>query len=213
VRPPRPKAAKLSREALERLQASASRFVEASVVLRELLEDVQLSRGRLYLWREPDDLMARITPLGPRSMLLEAPRGDAWTEKARGALATVLAILESDTLGTFHGLGALARPRHRGKPPVQVVLHRRLGVPIRVLAEPGYWYSMHRTPQLVEIDEARERALVRFASLGSFGEFHGTCLYARRDGEWGCYTIRPSASGTIAAAEAWLEQRGWEDWG
>lgn len=152
--PQRPKAAKLPHEGLERLHVRAAQLVEGSVVLRELVEDVQLARGRLYLWRQPEDLMARITPLGPRSMLLEAPRGNSWTEEKRGQLTTVLKTLELDTLGTFHGLGALAIDDHQGDPPVQVVLHRELGVPVRVLAEPRYWYSMHRTPVIEEISEA-----------------------------------------------------------
>ena len=201
-RPPRPTLAKLPREALERLRARAGDFVQESLVLRELVEDVQLARGRLYLWREPEDLMARITPLGPRSMLLEAPRGSSWTEEKRGQLVTVLKTLESDTIGTFHGLGALAMEHRDGGPPAQVRLYRDLGVPVRVLAEPGYWYSMHRTPVIAEISDAKDRALVRFVAHSLSGSFHGTCLYARRNGEWDCYTIKPSASKTIASAEA-----------
>jgi hypothetical protein len=92
-------------------------------------------------------------------------------------------------------------------------LQRELGVPVRVLAEPRYWYSMHRTPVVAEISEAKDRALVRFVAHGLTGSFHGTCLYAMRDGEWDCYTIKPSASKTIASAEAWLAKRRWQDWG
>jgi len=187
--------------------------VEESIVLRELVQDIQLARGRLYLWREPEDLMARITPLGPRSMLLETPRGDSWTEHKRGQLATVLKAIAADTKGTFHGLGALAAEPPNGEPPAQVFLHRELGIPIRVLAEPGHWYAMHRKPVVAEVSDAKDRALVRFVAYGMSGSFHGTCLYALRDGEWGCYTVRPNASDTIAAAEAWLDKRGWEDWG
>ena len=36
---------------------------------------------------------------------------------------------------------------------------------------------------------------------------------SREDDEWGCYTIKPSASETIAMAETWLNKRDWEDWG
>ena len=75
LRQPRPKAAKLEPEALPRLHQCATAFVEQSPVLRELLAGVQAVRGRLYFWRAPEDLMARVTPLDPRSMLLEAPRG------------------------------------------------------------------------------------------------------------------------------------------
>lgn len=214
-RVPRPKTAKLSKEELQRLQARAKTFVEVSTVLRELIEEVQLARGRLYLWRdrEDEDLMARITPLGPRSMLLETPRHNSWTEHKRGQLATVLKYAESDTRGTFHGLGSLIAKKSGSKPSAQVVLHRNLKIPLPVLAEPGYWYSMHREPSIIEVSDAKDRALVRFVAFGMPGSFHGTCLYALKDGEWGCYTIRPSASETIATAEAWLDKRDWEDWG
>lgn len=211
-RAPRPKAAKLPRAALDRLHASATRFVAESIVLRELMQDVQLTRGRLYFWREPEDLMARVTPLGPRSVLLESPRGDSWTEHKRGTLATVLRVLAADTRGTFHGLGALAEDHPDGDLPAQAFLHREVGVPIRVVAEPGRWYAMHRKPEIAEVSDAKNRVLVRFVAHGLTGSFHGTCLYALKEGAWGCYTIRPNASETIAAAEAWLEKRGWEDW-
>lgn len=211
-RTPRPKLAKLTREALQRLHARATEFVEKSVILRELLKDVKLARGRLYFWREPGDLMARITPLGPRSMLLESPRGDSWTKHKRGLLATVLKVLEGDTRGTFHGLGSLVAKQPGGKPSVQVVLNREFKIPVRVLAEPGYWYSMHRVPVIAEVSDALDRALVHFIAYGISSSFHGTCLYALRDGEWGCYTIKPSASKTIASAETWLDRRDWDDW-
>jgi hypothetical protein len=117
--------------------------VEESAILGELLDDVQLARGRLYLWRESDDLMARITPLGPRSMLLESPRGNSWTERKRGQLGTVLKVLEGDTQGTFHGLGSLVAQQRGGKASAQVILHRDIKIPVRVLAEPRFWYLMH----------------------------------------------------------------------
>jgi len=90
----RPRAAKLTSEALEWLFIHATVFVAKSVLLRERLDDVEIARGRLYFRRETGDLMARITPLGPRSMLLESPRGRAWTELERGPLTTVLLALE-----------------------------------------------------------------------------------------------------------------------
>ena len=211
-RVPRPKAAKLSKEQLQLLQARAAKFVEESIILRELVEEVQLARGRIYLWREPEDLMARITPLGPRSMLLETPRRNSWTEHKRGQLATVLKYVESDTRGTFHGLGSLVARKRGAKPSAQQILHRDFKVPIRVLAEPEYWYSMHRKPAIAEVNDTKDRVLVRFATYGMSGSFHGTCLYALKDGEWGCYTIKPSASETIATAEKWLNKRDWEDW-
>jgi hypothetical protein len=157
--------------------------------------------------------MARITPLGPRSMLLETPRGDSWTEQKRGQLATVLKYAESDTRGTFHGLGSLVAKKDGSKPSAQMVLHLDLEIPISVLAEPGYWYAMHRNPSIAEVSDAKDRALVRSVAFGISGSFHGICLYALKDGEWGCYTIKPGASETIATAEAWLAKRKWEDWG
>jgi hypothetical protein len=72
---------------------------------------------------------------------------------------------------------------------------------------------MHRKPAIAEISDTNDRVLVRFVAHGMSGSFHGTCMYALRDGEWGCYTIKPSASETIAAAERWLNNRDWEDWG
>jgi len=204
--------AKLSKEQLQRLHARAVKFAEESIILRELVEEVQLARGRLYLWREPEDLMARITPLGPRSMLLETPHRNSWTEHKRGQLATVLKHVEGDTRGTFHGLGSLVAKKRGAEPSVQQILLRDFKVPIRVLAEPEYWYSMHRKPAITEVSDARDRVLVRFVAYGMSGSFHGTCLYALRDGEWGCYTIKPNASETIATAEAWMDKRNWVDW-
>jgi hypothetical protein len=212
-RTPRPKAAKLPREALQHVYARAVKFVVESLILRELLDDVQLVRGRLYLWRESDDLMARITPLGPRAMLLESPRGNSWTEHKRGQLATVLKVLEGDTRGTFHGLGSLVAKKRRATSSPQVVLHSDLKIPIPILAEPRYWYSMHRKPVIAEVNGTKDRVLVHFVAHGIAGFFHGTCLYARRDGEWGCYAIKPSASETISSAEKWLDKRSWKDWG
>ena len=160
ARQPRPKVFKLEPEALARLHARATGFVEHSGVLRELLDSVQAARGRLYFWREPEDLMARVTPLDPRLMLLEAPRGEGWLEAKRGLLATVLKAIESDTRGTFHGLGVLATPPPVGEPPALFVLHRDVGIPLRVLAEPRYWHSMHRWPAIAEMSASKDRVLV-----------------------------------------------------
>jgi len=174
---------------------------------------VQLARGRLYLWRKPDDLMARITPLAPRLMLLESPRRNSWTEHKRGQLGTVLKVLEGDTQGTFHGLGSLVAKQRGGKASAQVILHCDIKIPVRILAEPRYWYSMHRRPAIAEVNDTKDRAFVRFIAYGISGSFHGTCLYALRDGEWGCYTIKPSASENLSSAEKWLDKRDWEYWG
>jgi len=171
--------------------------------------DNQLSRGRLYLWRGPDDLMARITPLGPRSMLLETPPRNSWIEHRRGQLATVLKAVEGNSEGTFHGLGSLVA---KGSRSAQAVLHRDLKIPVRTIAEPECWYSMHRKPVIAEVSGPGDRVLVRFVAHGMTGSFHGTCMYALRDGEWGCYTIKPGASETIATAENWLGKREWNGW-
>ncbi len=92
--PVRPKAARLTPEALQRLYRRAEEFVAASPVFRDRQMSVQLARGRLYFRGGASDLVARVTPLGPRSMLLESPRKSAWTEHRRGLLATVLKDLE-----------------------------------------------------------------------------------------------------------------------
>lgn len=42
---------------------------------------------------------------------------------------------------------------------------------------------------------------------------NGACLYALKGGEWGCYTIKPSAAETFATAEGWLDKRDCEGWG
>jgi hypothetical protein len=151
--------------------------------------------------------VARITPLAGPTFLLEAPWGDGWSEAKKGGWRAVLGALEKDTRGKFHGLGSLA-----GKgSSVQKKLHA-LGIPVRVLAEPREWYARHRKPAIIETDKRRGRVLVAFEQFGMFGSFGGTCLYARRDGEWGCYTIRPNAAKSIASAEAWLAKRGWDGW-
>ena len=59
------------------------------------------------------------------------------------------------------------------------------------------------------IETAPERVLVRFESFGPFGSFGGTCLYARRNGEWKCYYVRPNRSASIPLAEEWLGRKGW----
>ena len=146
-------------------------------------------------------------------MLLETPRRNSWTDHKRGELATVLSYMQSDTEGTFHGLGSLVASERDPNPSVQRILHRDFEIPIHVLAEPEHWYALHRKPSIVEVSEAADSVLVRFVAQGMSGSFHGSCLYAQKDTEWGCYTIKPNASDTIASAELWLDKRGWEDWG
>lgn len=102
-----------------------------------------------------------------------------------------------------------ARPVKADRESPQAKL-REMGVPVPVLAEPRRWYLMHRTPSMIQT--APERALVGFESFGMFGSFGGTCLYARVDGKWGCYTVRPSEAGSIDSAVAWLTKRKWVGW-
>lgn len=209
---PRPKVAKLSAEQLGGLRDTASRFVARSKVLSALVERVELTRGRLYLWRDETDLMARITPLSSATFLLEAPRGNGWSEHARGTVRVVLGALERDRFGGFHGLGSLAEKSKAGDSSMPATLHRTFGVPLDVVAEPREWYALRRQPEIVEHDATRGRVLVRFTAIGPFGSFGGTCLYARRDDEWGCYVVKPSASASLATAEAWLAKRSWQGW-
>ena len=72
---------------------------------------------------------------------------------------------------------------------------------------------MHRKPAIAEVSATNDGVLIRFVADGMSDSFYGTCMYALRDGAWGCYTIKPSASETIATAETWLNNRDWEDWG
>jgi hypothetical protein len=180
--------------------------------LSTLVESVELTRGRLYLWRDETELMARITPLSSATFLLEAQRGHAWSEHARGTLRVVLGALERDRFGGFHGLGGLVRKPKPGDSSVLATLHRTFGVPLAVVAEPREWHALRRQPEIAEHDAGRGRVLVRFSAIGPFGSFGGTCLYARHDGDWGCYVIKPSASNSLASAEAWLAKRSWQGW-
>jgi len=152
---PRPKVAKLSAEQLGRLRDTASRFVTRSKVLSVLVERVELTRGRLYLWRDETDLMARITPLSSATFLLESQRGTGWSEHARGTLRVVLGALERDRFGGFHGLGSLARKPKAGDSSVLATLHGTFGVPLDVVAEPREWYALRRQPGIVKHDTKR----------------------------------------------------------
>ena len=207
---PKPKAEKLDRSRLACLAATASRFVLRSRVLSGLGVKVEVARGRLYFWRGDADCMARITPLSLSTYLLEAPGWAKWREGARGTFRIALNALERDRYSVFHGLGALAGRRKRSATSVQESLLRDFGMPIEVVAEPREWYAKRRTPRILEAD--RERVLVEFTAIGPFGSFGGRGLYARRDGVWGFYAIRPREAASIARAEAWLEKRDWQGW-
>lgn len=116
---PRPKRAKLGRDDLDALDAKTRRFVERSPLLAELVRTVECTRGRLYLWRDDGNLMARLTPLSATEILLQSPYGNGWTKHARTTLSKVLATIERDTRGSFHGLGHLIAkaPRSGGPSP------------------------------------------------------------------------------------------------
>ena len=89
----KPASTKLNPERLARLHARAIALIDTIEPLGDLIKEVQLARGRLYLWWQPGELMARITPCKPGPMLLETPRKKLWTEVKRGQLATVLRAL------------------------------------------------------------------------------------------------------------------------
>jgi hypothetical protein len=180
----------------------------------------------------------RITPLdGSGDLLLEQEhRKGSWSEIVRGSARRLIDTIAGDSQGTFHGLGSLDKALRRagkgiervavkreGKTKfvyaetnetcsVQEALFHYFGLPLPVLIEPSDWYSLHRKPTIVEANE--DHVLVRFRAMSSSGEsFGGTCLYARRDGQWGAYRIKPSESRDIASAEAWLVKRKWREWG
>jgi hypothetical protein len=183
--------------------------------------------------------LGRITPLAEANgaLLLETQnRSGSWSEEAKGTALKVINAVASDTEGTFHGLGSIDKVlRKSGKGlkrlpvkkagknkfvysetgascSVQEALFHYFGLPLEVIAEPSEWYSYHREPEIIESGKDKNRVLVNFSAIGSFGEFGGSCLYAERNGSWNAYTLRPSESRTIATAEAWLVKRKWEAW-
>jgi hypothetical protein len=185
--------------------------------------------------------LGRITPLAglDAGLLLEVEhRKGSWSEVARGSAQKVIRTVASDSEGTFHGMGSLDKAlRKSGKGlervpvklqgkrkfvyagtgvecSVQEALFHYFGLPLTVIAEPSEWYSYHREPKIVEVNQDRTQVLVRFTADSFDGtEFGGTCLYACRDGKWDAYTIKPSESRDIVTAEAWLVKRKWRAWG
>lgn len=105
----------LTKEALARLHARTVAFVEKSPFLHQRVSNVQLARGRLYIWHAPANLMVRITPVGPRAVSMETPRKNAWAEHKQGLLATVLKHLETDPEGLIHASGPMKKPKARKK--------------------------------------------------------------------------------------------------
>jgi len=201
-----------------------------------ILQDDRKDVAGFYVERSlPSGVEAwgRITPVAD-DLLLEVERR-SWNEVARGSAQKLIKVIAGDAKGTFHGLGSLDRSLRKAgqgltRMPmkvkdnkfiytdtgegctVQEALFHYFGLPIEVIAQPALWYSYHRTPGIVECAKDRTRVLVRFTAMSLSGSFGGTCLYAKRDGSWGAYPIRPSESGSIASAEAWLVKRKWKAW-
>lgn len=99
-------------------------------------------------------------------------------------------------------------------------LFHGFGIPLKVLIEPRIWYCRHRRPWLREYSADRTLALVDFCIDTLSGVISGGCLYACRDAarddhnesEWGAHTIRPSESGSLSTAHAWIVKRKWKPW-
>lgn len=202
------KIVQLPEASLGHLLDRAMKFAMESSILRELVSEIKVARGRLSFWRGPGDRMARITPVGPRTLALESASGRSWIEYERGPLGALLATLEGDTDGTFHGMGSLARIRRGARPTPLAVLRDHLEIPLPILAQPRAWYASQQRPVLLLIDERSNRALVRFGSDGPGGAIHGSCLYASIAGEWSCHPLNAMAARTLTSAEAWLAERG-----
>lgn len=233
-RPPRPKVRRLPADEQKKLLASMTSEIARSPVLSAFGLQVCLLRGRFYVERPMpagSEVWGRITPLA-HELLLEHQRR-SWHEIARGSAPKLIKVIAEDTRETFHGLGSLDRSlRKAGQGltrlpmtakdyqflytdssdgcTVQEALFHYFGLPVEIIAQPATWYAYHRTPRIVECAKDRTRVLVRFTAATLSGSFGGTCLYAKRDGSWGAYPIRPSESGSIASAEAWLVKRKWK---
>jgi hypothetical protein len=188
---------------------------------------------------EVANVLGRITPLlaAKGALLLEVERRiGSWYEVDQGSAPKLIKAIASDTKGRFHGLGSVDKVlRKAGKGlnrllvkmkgkcqfvyaetgadcTAQDALFHYFGLPLEVIAEPAVWYSYHRTPRIVEFSKDRTRVLVRFSAASLSGTFGGTCLYAKRDGKWAAFRIRPSESRDIASAETWLVKRKWNEW-
>ncbi len=236
-RPPRPKVRRLSAEEQQQLLTKLTGEVAHSPVLSTFAIQVRFLRGRFYVERPTPagvESWGRITPVED-GLLLEVERR-SWQEVATGSPQKLIKVIAADTKGTFHGLGSLDQSLRKAglgltRQPVKVkdnlfvhadtgegcsvqeTLFHFFGLPVEVIAQPAVWYSYHRTPHIIEFSEDRTRVLVRFSASSWSGEsFGGTCLYAQREGSWGAYPIKPSESGSIARAEAWLVKRKWKAW-
>lgn len=235
---PRPKLHKLSPERRAELLSQLQDGLAEAPVLSALAWTVHARRGRFY-FEDEGEVVGRITPVGPRKLLLEVEGRSSWREVATGTSAPALVErIASDDRGTFHGLGKLdAVLRTRGTdrrtmceaegfagewfyvdlaptqapPSVVEVLYHAFGIPIPVIAEPRGWWERHRRPQIAE--HQPDAVLVDFSQYSvSGGRFGGRCLYANREAGWGAYTIKPNQAASIETALAWLQKRRWQAW-
>ncbi len=185
------------------------------------------------------EVIGRATPLendGGRLLLESEKHKGNWYEVVQGTAEKVIDTIAGDTKGTFHGLGDLdgrlrKMEEHQHRLEVQVLewphfvfastgqectFHEAMfhffGIPIAVIAEPRRWYFYTRKPRIIEVSEDRSQVLVEFTAYGMMGAFSGVCLYARVDGDWEAFTIKPSQSGDIATAVVWLKKREWQEW-
>ena len=109
---------KLSEEQKKRALAVLSKGIECSPVLTHLGIRTRALRGRFYierLWPCPEG-KPEVEPIGwlsplasqERTFLLEAPKGGgSWFQVANGTTKKLIDLVAGDTIGTFHGLGAL----------------------------------------------------------------------------------------------------------
>lgn len=235
---PRPKLRKMSAVRRAAVLDQLTQGIADSPVLSALGWTVHARRGRYY-FEQDGEIVGRITPTGRNMLLLEVGGGASWREIAKRASATALvAQIAADDRGTFHGLGALdASLREHGTARLEMcptedhpnewwyldlvpadgiatvveVLYHGFCLPIPVIAEPRAWWARHRRPAVVE--HRHDAVLVQFGQVSAHGDhFGGRCLYTRRDGEWGAYTIRPNRSASIETSLAWLQMRAWRPW-
>ena len=90
---PKPKTKSPSLEQLGRHKARAMGVIHTLEPLAELIHEMQITRGRIYLRSETGGSLARLTPCKPGPLLLETPRKKRWIEVKRGQMATVLRAL------------------------------------------------------------------------------------------------------------------------
>ena len=183
--------------------------------------------------------IARVTPLTTnKDLLLEVESGqNSWSTIVKGSVRKVTNAISGDKKGTFHGLGLLdksirlAKKSKLEKLPVkrklltfhykdseetcstQEVLYHYFDLPITVIAQPRGWYAYHRSPSIREVSGVKNKILVSFTSYSvNGGDFGGTCLYIKSEGNWGAFTIKPNQSESIESSLIWLEKRKWKPW-